>query len=171
MPYVLDFSEYFRFDELTAHLQGLAAAYPGLASLESLGTSWQGRDIWCMTLTNPRTGAHDTKPAFYIDAHIHAEEVTTSHTALYTIWYLLTQYGSDPECTWLLDNLSFYIIPRLNPDGAEISLTTGHHWCGNGRYLPGEEQTKGLCQQDINGDGLIVQMRIQDPAGEWKISP
>lgn len=171
MPYVLDFGEYFRFDELTAHLQGLAAAYPGLATLESLGKSWQGRDIWCMTLTNPRTGPHDTKPAFYIDAHIHAEEVTTSHTALYTIWYLLTQYGSDAECTWLLDNLSFYIIPRLNPDGAEISLTTGHHWCGNGRYLPGEEQTKGLCQQDINGDGLIVQMRIQDPAGEWKISP
>ncbi|MBC7814116.1 MAG: peptidase M14, partial [Burkholderiales bacterium] len=53
----------------------------------------------------------------------------------------------------------------------EISLTTGHHWCGNGRYLPGDEQTRGLCQQDINGDGLIVQMRIQDPAGEWKASP
>ncbi len=48
-----------------------------------------------MTLTNSATGAHDTKPAFYIDAHIHAEEVATSHTALYTIWYLLTNYGRD----------------------------------------------------------------------------
>ena len=56
------------------------------------------------------------------------------------------------------------------PDGAEVSLTTAHHWCGNGRYLPGQEQTEGLCQEDINGDGLIVQMRIKDPAGEWRIS-
>ncbi|MCA0457462.1 MAG: M14 family metallopeptidase [Chloroflexi bacterium] len=170
MSYHIDFGEYFLFDDLTTHVKGLAAAYPKLAALESLGKSWRDRDIWCMTLTNSATGAHDTKPAFYIDAHIHAEEVTTSHTALYTIWYLLRNYSSNAEVTWLLDNTTFYIIPRLNPDGAEISLTTGHHWCGNGRYLPGEEQTRGLCQQDINGDGLIVQMRIKDEAGEWKIS-
>jgi murein tripeptide amidase MpaA len=170
MTYPLEFGEYFLYDDLTRHLHGLAAAYPALAALESIGKSFRGRDVWCMTLTNSATGAHDQKPAFYIDAHIHAEEVATSHTALYTIYYLLTHYGSDEQVTWLLDNTTFYIIPRVNPDGAEISLTTGHHWCGNGRYLPGEEQTYGLCQQDINGDGLIVQMRIEDPAGEWKVS-
>ncbi len=170
MTYNIDFSEYFKFDDLTRHLRELADAYPDFAALESLGQSWRGRDVWAMTLTNQATGAHDSKPAFYIDAHIHAEEVATSHTALYTIWYLLNNYGSDPTVTWLLDNTTFYVLPRLNPDGAEFSLTTGHHWCGNGRYLPGEEQTEGLCQQDINGDGLIVQMRFEDPAGEWKVS-
>lgn len=171
MGYDINFSEYFLYDDLSRHLHGLTAAYPQLAALESLGQSWRGRDIWCMTLTNSATGPHHDKPAFYIDAHIHAEEVATSHTALYTIWYLLTNYGMDREATWLLDNTTFYILPRTNPDGAEISLTTPHHWCGNGRYLPGEEQTRGLCQQDINGDGYIVQMRLEDPAGEWKISP
>ena len=170
MTYTIDFGEYFVYDELTAHLKGLADAYPDLASLETLGQSWQGREIWCMTLTNPATGTADDKPAFYIDGHIHAEEVATSHTALYTIWYLLTNYGSESFVDWLLDHMTFYIIPRINPDGAEISLTTPHHWCGNGRYLPGEEQTKGLCQHDIDGDGLIVQMRIEDPAGEWRVS-
>ena len=168
--YALDFSEYFRYDDLTRHLHGLAAAYPALASLQSLGKSWRGRELWAMTLTNSATGADHEKPAFYIDAHIHAEEVATSRTALYTIWYLLTNYGSDALCTWLLDNMAFYILPRTNPDGAEISLTTGHHWCGNGRYLPDEEQTRGLCQHDMDGDGLIVQMRIADEAGEWKAS-
>ncbi len=170
MTYSIDFGEYFIYDDLTQHLQGMAQAYPDFASLESLGKSWQGRDVWAMTITNTATGSHDQKPAFYIDGHIHAEEVATSHTALYTIWYLLENYGKEEMVTWLLDNTTFYIIPRMNPDGAEISLTTGHHWCGNGRYLPGEEQTHGLCQQDINGDGLIVQMRIEDPAGEWRIS-
>lgn len=170
MSYALDFSEYFRYDELTAHIKGLVEAFPALASLESIGKSHRGRDIWAVTITDSATGAADEKPAFYIDAHIHAEEVATSHTALYTIWYLLTNFGSDAEVTWLLQNTAFYILPRTNPDGAEISLTTGHHWCGNGRCLPGEEQSRGLVQQDINGDGLIVQMRLQDPAGEWKVS-
>jgi len=169
--YEIDFGEYFRYDDLTRHLHGVEAAHPTFAHLESLGKSWRGRDVWCMTLTNSATGAHNEKPAFYIDAHIHAEEVATSHTALYTIWYLLTHYGADTLATWLLDNTTFYILPRVNPDGAEISLTTAHHWCGNGRYLPGEEQTRGLCQRDIDGNGVIVQMRAPDPAGEWKISP
>ncbi len=170
MAYDIDFGEYFLYDTLTGHLQGMAAAYPELATLASIGKSHRGRDVWCMTITNPATGTPDSKPAFYIDAHIHAEEVATSHTAMYTIWYLLTNYGSDTQVTWLLDHTTFYIIPRVNPDGAEISLTTGHHWCGNGRYLPGEEQTRGLVQQDINDDGLIVQMRIEDPDGEWTAS-
>ncbi|MEM6528728.1 MAG: M14 family metallopeptidase [Chloroflexota bacterium] len=169
MAYDIDFSEYFLFNELTEHLHGLDAS-SDMAVLESIGKSHQGRDVWCMTITNPETGLHNTKPAFYIDGHIHAEEVATSHTALYTIWYLLKHYGTEDQVTWLLDNTTFYIIPRMNPDGAEISLTTGHHWCGNGRYLPGEEQTHGLCQKDMNGDDLIVQMRIEDPAGEWKVS-
>ena len=170
MTYDINFGEYFLYDELSQHVQGMAGAYPNLATLESIGKSWQERDVWCMTITNSATGKHDEKPAFYIDAHIHAEEVATSHTAMYTIWYLLSNYGQDKQATWLLDHMTFYIIPRVNPDGAEISLTTGHHWCGNGRYLPGEEQTSGLCQEDIDGDGLIVQMRVEDPAGEWKIS-
>lgn len=170
MGYEINFGEYFLYDDLTAHLNGLAGAYPELTSLDSLGQSWQGRDIWCMTLTNPATGSADSKPAFYIDGHIHAEEVATSQTALYTIWYLLENYDTDPQVTWLLDHMTFYIIPRINPDGAEISLTTGYHWVGNGRYLPGEEQTHGLCQEDIDGDGLIVQMRFEDPAGEWRVS-
>lgn len=171
MGYAIDFGDYFRYDDLTAHLRGLAEAYPALAELSSAGQSWRGREIWCMTLTNRATGPHDEKPAFYIDANIHAEEVATSQTALYTICYLLTNYGADDFVTWLLDHLTFYILPRVNPDGAEVSLTMPHHWVGNGRNLPGEEQTRGLCQHDINGDGLIVQMRMQDPAGEWKVSP
>ena len=171
MTYEIDFGEYFDYATLGRHLTGLAAAYPALAALDVIGSSWRGRDLYCMTITNAATGPHDSKPAFYIDGGIHAEEVATTQTAVYTIWYLLTQFGDDAEVTWLLDNLAFYIIPRINPDGAEISLKTAHHWCGNGRCLPGEEQTSGLCQHDIDGDGLIVQMRLKDPAGEWRVSP
>lgn len=166
------FDRYYDYDEMTAHLHALAAAYPKLAKLTAIATSFRGRQVWAMEITNPDTGPGSEKPGYYIDAQIHAEEHATSATALYAIWYLLTRYGTDPEVTRLVDAQVFYIIPRINPDGAEFALKAPYHpWCGNGRYLPGEDRIDGLVAEDIDGDGFIVNMRVPDPKGEWKKSP
>jgi len=166
------FDRYYDHAEMTTHLQALAAAYPKLAKLSCIATSFRGRQVWAMEITNPDTGPGSEKPGYYIDAQIHAEEHATSATALYAIWYLLTRYGTDPEVTRLLDQQVFYIIPRINPDGAEYALKAPYHpWCGNGRFLPGEDRIDGLVAQDIDGDGYIVNMRVPDPKGEWKKSP
>jgi len=162
---------YYDFDEMTLHLRALAERYPHLMKLEGLGRSHQGREVWLVTIHNPDTGIDLDKPAYYIDAQIHAEEHATSSVALYAADYLLERYGHDPQVTRLVDTMTFYIFPRLNPDGAEICLKTPHRWCGNGRYGPGaDEVTHGLYQWDVNGDGHILQMRRRDPNGEWKIS-
>ncbi len=163
------FDTYYTYDEMTAHLHALAEAYPKLCTLTSIAKSFRGRDVWFMTITNPDTGPALEKPGFYIDAQIHAEEHATSATALYACWYLLTKYGTDEEVMRLVDGQVFYIIPRINPDGAEFALTAPYHpWCGNGRFLPGEDRIEGLIPQDITGDGYIVQMRVPDSKGEWK---
>lgn len=166
------FDRYYDYEEMTAHLHALAAAYPTLAKLTTIATSFRGRQVWAMEITNPATGPGAEKPGYYIDAQIHAEEHATSATALYAIWYLLTRYGTDPEVTRLVDAQVFYIIPRINPDGAEFALKAPYHpWCGNGRFLPGEDRIDGLLAEDIDGDGFIVNMRVPDPKGEWKKSP
>ena len=170
MPKIdIAFDTYFTYDQMTAHLQELAKAYPQLCKLTSIAKSFRGRDVWFLTITNFDTGATLEKPGFYIDAQIHAEEHATSATALYACWYLLTNYSTDEEVTRLVDGQVFYIIPRINPDGAEYALTAPYHpWCGNGRFLPGEDRIEGLIPQDINDDGYIVQMRVPDTKGEWK---
>lgn len=168
----IPFDRYHDYDAMTAHLHALAEAYPDLCRLTSIAQTFQGREVWCMELTNPETGPSQEKPGFYIDAQIHAEEHATSATALYAIWYLLTNYGTVEDCTRLLDTQVFYVLPRINPDGAEYSLKEPYHpWCGNGRFLPGEDRIDGLIPEDINGDGYIVNMRVPDPKGEWKKSP
>ncbi len=169
MTVTIPFDTYHAYDAYTAHLHSLAEAYPDLCTLTSIAKSHQGRDVWFVTITNPDTGPALEKPGFYIDAQIHAEEHATSATALYAIHYLLTQYGTDEEVTRLVDGQAFYIIPRINPDGAESAMTAPYHpWCGNGRFLPGEDRLEGLIPQDITGDGYIVQMRVPDTKGEWK---
>jgi murein tripeptide amidase MpaA len=39
------------------------------------------------------------------------------------------------------------------------------------RSYPWPEVDEGLHEEDIDGDGRILQMRLQDPNGDWKISP
>jgi murein tripeptide amidase MpaA len=165
------FDRYYGYDELTQVLHDLAAAYRGFAALRSLAKSHRGRDVWLLEITNPATGPGEHKPAYYLDGQIHAEEHATSMVALYAIHHLLTGYGRDQRVTRLLDEQVFYVIPRINPDGAELSLAAPYYlWCGNGRSLPGHDRVTGLKTQDVDGDGYIVSMRVPDPTGEWKTS-
>jgi len=165
------FDHYYDYAGLTEQLHALAAAYPELATLRSIGRSFGGRDVWLMEITNPATGPGASKPGYYLDAQIHAEEHTTSAVALYAIHKLLTDYGRDEEVTRLVDQQVFYVLPRINPDGAELALQPPYYlWCGNGRYRPGEDRHGGLKTADVDGDGFIVSMRVRDPLGEWKTS-
>jgi len=165
------FDRYYTYDEMTERLRALVAAFPQIAKLTSLTKSMQGRDVWLVEINNPQTGPALEKPGYYIDGQIHAEEHATSATALYAAFHLLTQYGKDEEVTRLVDSQAFYILPRINPDGAELSLVPPYYnWCGNGRFMPGADRLEGLIPDDIDGDGYLVWMRVPDPRGEWKKS-
>ncbi|MGI6358181.1 MAG: M14 family metallopeptidase [Bacillota bacterium] len=168
-------NRYYQYEELTAYLQAVAAAYPRLASLASIGKSYEGRDIWAMTLTNRDTGEHAQKPAVYVDGNIHAGEVTASMVCLYTIDYLTSNYQKDELVTHLLDTRTFYILPRVNPDGAEKYLTTPATLRSSTKPYPDPlqvfEELPGLHPADIDGDGWILTMRVRDDKkGEWKVS-
>ena len=72
----VDIMRLLKFDELTGILKGFVERFPKLASLDSMGKSHEGRDIWVLNITNQETGAAEEKPAMYIDGNIHAGEVT-----------------------------------------------------------------------------------------------
>lgn len=169
MPTV-DWTRYPRYDELVATLHAFAEAYGQLATLRSIGTSYEGRDLWLMTLTNQATGPDHEKPAFWLDANIHATEVTGSTAALHLIAHLLEHYEGDARVKQLLDERTFYILPRFNPDGAEHALTQPTYIRSTKRPYPFADERDGLYPADIDGDGTIVQMRVEDPAGEWRVS-
>src|SRR6478609_1291131 len=72
----------------------IAAAYPDLAKFESIGKSYEGRDLWCLTITDFKKGGDAShKPGMYIDGNIHSNEIQGAEFALYTAWYLTESFA------------------------------------------------------------------------------
>ena len=167
------FDTYYRYDALVEILKGLAAEHPQFVRLESIGRSYEGRDIWLATVTNFETGEDRQKPALWVDGNIHASEISPSSACLYLIHHLVTGYGNDAEVTRCLDTRAFYVCPRVNPDGAELALADRPKVVRSSTrpYPYDEEPIGGLIREDMDGDGRILMMRVPDPNGPWKASP
>jgi hypothetical protein len=169
-------NRYYDWKGVTEIVQRLAAAYPNLCTLESIGKSYEGRDLWAVTITNRETGNDAEKPAMYIDAAIHANEIQAVEVALYTAWYLLETYSTNSFVKELVDTRTFYIIPGESPDSRDKFMHSANtpHSPRSGQ-VPRDDDGDGLINEDgpddLNGDGHITQMRIKTPGGRWKISP
>ena len=164
------FDTFYRYDALTQLLRDYAQARPGLIELRSLGKSHEGRDIWVVVITQTATGADVDKPAFWVDGNIHAAELTASTACLYWLHQLATGYGSQSDITHLLDTRVVYLVPRLNPDGAELAMADRpRHIRSSTRPYPWDEvPVDGLTIQDVDGDGRMLTMRVPDPHGTYK---
>ncbi len=165
-----DFYHYYTHDELTDYLKDINKAFPKFTELRSMCKSQMGRDVWMLVIHNPETGEELEKPGFFLN-QIHAGEVIASMSCNYTIWHLLDNYGKDENVTRIVDNLVWYIVPRLDVDGAEAYLTgkpageDPNPFDNDGDFKFDEDPP-----EDLDGDGIIVRMRKLDPKGTMKIS-
>jgi murein tripeptide amidase MpaA len=164
---------FYKYEEITGILKQFVAEFPDLLSIESIGESHEGRDIWVLTATNRKTGPAEDKPAYWVDANIHASELAGSAAALYLLDTLTKHYGKREDITRCLDTRAMYICPRINPDGAEWAMRdTPKIIRSSTRPYPfDEEPVEGLDIEDVDGDGRILSMRIRDPNGPWKPHP
>lgn len=152
----------------------IAAAHPDLCKLESIGKSFQGRDLWCLTISDYKKGGDvHRKPAMYIDGNIHSNEVQGSEFALYTAWYLTESFGDTKYIQELLADKTFYIVPTINPDARDNFF----HEANNANsprsgLIPVDNDRDGAVDEDgyddLDKDGNVVLMRRKNPNGRWK---
>ena len=161
----LPFGDFLRFEGMAEFVSALAEQRPDLVRLSSLGKSREGRDIYLLTVTDFSTGEAEDKPAYLIQANIHAGELSGTHAALYTARQLVADHGKSD----LLKRVAFYIVPRINPDGAEFVVTTSGSI--RSRTDRSEREPNTLYQEDIDGDGLIMRMRWEHPDGRLMPDP
>jgi hypothetical protein len=172
----ISFNRYYTAEGLETLAKKLAAAHPDLISVQSIGKSYEGRDLWCMTVTDQSTGSDLEKPGFYIDGNIHSNEIQGSEIAIYTAWYLAESFGQNDFITNLLKEKVFYIVPTINPD-ARNAYMKGDNTANTPRsgMIPIDDDRDGIYDEDgyddLNGDGEITQMRRRSPYGDYIIDP
>ncbi len=164
----LSFNHYYDWKEVEGALRKLEKAYPKFLKLRSIGKSFQGREIWFMTINNPDTGSEMQKCAMYMDANIHGNEVQGGEIGIYTIWYLMENYNYNDTIRKLVDERVFYIFPSVNPDGRDLWLHSG----GSARsgQTPFDSDSDGLYDEDgpedLDGDGEVGSMFIKVESGK-----
>jgi hypothetical protein len=172
----LSFDHFYDHAELTKALQALEKAYPQLATLQSIGKSFAGRDIWAIILNNPKTGPAERKPGYYIDGNIHGNEIQGTEVALYAVYYLLKNYGKTDYATRLLDERAYYIVPTMNPDSRDwyINKASDPDSPRSG-LVPYDDDRDGVVDEDgsddLDGDGSFTMMRKKDPNGMYRPHP
>lgn len=89
------------------------------ASTQTIGQSFQGRDMWMVTVTD--TSIPDTdKHRVWVHSRVHAGEVTATHTVL----GILEQVTEDSALGELLrTHCIFNIVPLMNMDGVFLGHT------------------------------------------------
>lgn len=166
----LVFDCYRNYEEVTRFLQDAVRQHPERARLSSLGKSYQGRDLWLVTITDYSAGNPEEKPAVWVDGGIDADEVIATEAALGLIHRLLT--SPDTSIASLLKRRTFYVAPLVIPDVSELHHTTPLR-PRDTTARPWDDDNDGLLDEDgpddLDGDGQALQMRRQDPAGEWVV--
>lgn len=124
--------------ELEAHLDAAVASSPAIARKLSIGQSHQGRPIWAIKVSD-NVGRDENEPEVVVMGQIHAREWMSQNLALYLLDTLLAGYGSDARIRDIVDGREIWIIPTLNPDGAEYDINGGtlRQWRKNRQPIPG----------------------------------
>lgn len=119
-------SAYHDYDEMVAELNKAVTDYPAIFSLFSLGTSYQGRELWAGKISD-NVGTDEDEPEILLTHHQHAREHLTVEMALYTLKMLTGEYGTDPTITNLVNSREIWIVFDMNPDGGEYDIATGNY--------------------------------------------
>ncbi|MBK8252419.1 MAG: peptidase M14 [Polyangiaceae bacterium] len=169
-------SQYLRYADLEAQLAAWAEAFPEVVRLTSLAKTNEGRDIWMLTVGKD---PDRVRPAAWVDGNMHASELAGSSAALSIAEDAIAlALGAESLhdvpahlCELLRNDVLFYIVPRLCPDGAEHMLTISSYVRSNPRDTTIGKTAPYWRGADIDGDGRARIMRVLDPGGQFALLP
>lgn len=165
----VSWNRYYTYTGITDLVKKMASAYPDLVTLSSMGKSFQGREMWVLTISDKKAGDPERKPGFWIDGNIHSIEIQGTEMALYCAWYLTEMYDENDFIRELLKDKVFYIAPTINPDSRDYFANKGVP--PRSGMMPYDTDRDGLFDEDgaddLNGDENISQMRRKSPDGSY----
>lgn len=152
--------------QLAQKIDLLGKKYPGLCTVRSLAKTAGGKDIWLLSIG---TGDRDSKPAIAIIGGVEGNYLLGRELALGIADNILKTAGSG-ETKDLLDKITFYVMPDVNPDATgQFFESVKYERKVNTRSADDDRDfiVNEDPYEDMNKDGYISLVRIQDPAGTF----
>jgi len=167
-------AEYYDNKSLGRRLASLAEGNPSLVRVDSIALSIGKRKVLLIELGKGTKQDRQIRPAMLVVAGIEGSDLIGCTVAVNWVEQLVEQYQDDADIIKMLQTTTIYIVPRLNPDAAEhffarLKIETSSN------EKPVDDDHDGLLDEDgsedLNNDGLITWMRIEDPEGEYILDP
>ncbi len=89
----IDFDRWHDTAEIYADMRRMEQAWPKFVKVETIGRSVEGRELIAVHINNPDSGSEAGKAAMLIEANVHGNEIQGGEICLYTVWYLMENYG------------------------------------------------------------------------------
>lgn len=142
---------YLKYNEMLAELDAMVQQYPNLITAKapiSTFLTHENRPIYHVKISdNPNVNENEPK-ALYTAIH-HAREPMSLMETIFFMWYVLENYGTNEEITFLVNETQLFFVPCINPDGYVYNETTnptgGGMWRKNRRNNGG-----GVYGVDLN---------------------
>ncbi len=127
--------QYSSYDECVDFFKQAQITNPSLFKVESIGKTWEDREIIAVSITK-NIDKHLDKPALFFTGTIHAREWIGIELSLSFAKYILDHIDYDPQLNAILDRATLYMVPCANPDGFEYSRNHFSFWRKNRRKNP-----------------------------------
>ncbi len=123
---------YRSYNESTEIFKDLEKKFPNNFKLESIGQTWEKRDINLITISMDIKKA-DEQPALFFTGTIHAREWIGHELAVEFAQYILEKLDTDTTIQSYLKGTTIYMVPCANPDGFDYSYNHFSFWRKNRR--------------------------------------
>jgi carboxypeptidase T len=141
---------FFTYEQFLQEIDDMRAQYPHLISAKapiSNFTTIEGRPIYWLRISDNPAVDEDEKEILYSSIH-HAREPASLSQTIFYMWYLLENYGTNEEVTFLVNNTEMYFVPCLNPDGYIHNQTTNPN--GGGMWRKNRRNNGNSYGVDLN---------------------
>jgi hypothetical protein len=163
----LAFDRYHKPEETVAALQDLARANPGFAKVHILAKSPGGRELALLEIGPETAKTAKALPAVFVAANMEGTVPLASEAALFLAKALVAKTDARSDRTW-------YILACGNPDAAALYFARPQRRDARNGRPQNDDQDDAVDEDgpdDLDGDGIITQMRVKDPEGAYIAVP
>ncbi|CAO1387518.1 unnamed protein product [Diamesa serratosioi] len=124
--HLMTWTSYHRLSDIHGYLEYLAKTYPDLCSVQEIGKSNLGKSLKVLRISN----GNPSNKAIWIDGGIHAREWISPAATTFIIDTFSENWSEQPKD---IQDIDWYFLPVMNPDGYEYTHTNDRLWRKNRR--------------------------------------